>query len=184
MSPPFRKVGLDAQVGAPRRSRGAWFLRVLGLALVASLRWHRWAESNLAFLPDPVLRYLRDDFTWRYKSFRYRFEFALFDLLPSFYVERLQLVLGHVPRLSQAGGFRVGIVDFSRKPQIAEAIGAQNRKTSRVVTHVRDFPIELNPRNEQPTAACVRKLAPILADAVTRMVRDEVSARHAGAAAK
>lgn len=142
--------------------------------VIALREWLQPIDPWLRRLPSGLADFVRDDVLVRYKMLRYDLDFRVFSLFPSLYRERLAVVADYLTGLATAGGWKMGVVDYSgfevaRRgfEQYLAARTVDGRAPFRLVT---GFDLELNDRNAHPTAACQARLAPALADAVEELL--------------
>jgi hypothetical protein len=133
--------------------------------------WMRPIDSVLRVLPKGLANFISDDLIVRYKMARYGFDYRVLKAFPSLYRERVRVVAEYLKSLADEGGFRLGVVDFSRFPPARQAFRAFRAEHGEdALRLISDFPLELNPVNAHPTVNSNRSTAPVIADAIEEML--------------
>jgi|GEM_PF-3010873 len=152
--------------------------------VIALREWMLPLEPTLRRLPSWLADVVRDDLLVRYKMVRYDLDFRVLSAIPSWYRERIGVVADYLTGLARDGGWKLGIVDFSRFPLARE--GFERYLEAHTVDGVQPFrlltgfDLEVNPRNAHPTAASQARLAPLVADLLTGMLTGAPTAPPTG----
>lgn len=142
--------------------------------VIALHEWLAPVEPFLHELPSWLADWVRADVLVRYKMIRYDLDFRVFAAIPSLYRDRIAVVADYLTGLARTGGWKLGIVDFSRFPLARQGFESylaahtvDGKAPFRLLT---GFDVELNPRNAHPTEASHVRLAPLVADMVAQML--------------